>query len=102
MLFQLAQKTLITLLKVKNIIILTTYFDFTNIFLCDFIAELLKYININNYSINLVDNKQLPNNLIYSKQPVKLEILKAYIKTNLIKRFIQSFNLLISTLILFV
>ena len=43
----------------KNIIISIKYLDFTNIFKFKSIIKLLKYISINNYSIERVNNKQL-------------------------------------------
>lgn len=68
--------------------ILIKYSHFANLFLFDFAAELQKYISINSYSINLVDNKQLLYILIYNLKMVELEILKTYIKTNLVNKFI--------------
>lgn len=46
-------------------------------------AILLKHTKINNYTINLIKNKQLFYKLIYSLEIVKLKTLKTYIKTNL-------------------
>lgn len=42
------------------------YFNFAIILLSNFIIKLLKYININNFFIYFIDNKQLFYNLIYS------------------------------------
>ena len=44
-------------LNFKKITIFFKYFNFINDFLFNFIVELSKYIGINNYSINLVNNK---------------------------------------------
>ena len=65
-------------------------------------AELSKYCKINNYPINILDDKQLLYSLIYSLIPIKLEILKTYIKTNLTSSFIKSSKFFSGTLILFV
>ena len=35
----------------------TTYFNFSNIFFFDFVIELLEYTKINNYLINLLNDK---------------------------------------------
>lgn len=51
--------------------------------------KLLKYTGINNYAIKLVDSQQLPYKLIYSVEPIKLKSFKAYIKQNLVNRFIK-------------
>ena len=50
--------------------------------------ELLKYLSINKYTINLQRDKQLPHRLIYSLELVELETFKIYIKTNLANSFI--------------
>lgn len=46
-------------------------------------------MRINDYSIQLVDNWQSPYDSIYSLGLVKLEILKAYMKNNLVNGFIR-------------
>lgn len=91
---QIAQ---IKLLKANKALttIFTKYFDYTNIFLSEFIIELLEYTNINNHVIKLENNKQPSYSLIYSPKPVRLEILKVYIKINLANSFIKSFKSLI-------
>ena len=70
------EKIEIISLNYKNIIILTKYFNLIDIFLPSFIIELLEYIGIKNYVINLGINKYLFYNLIYSLEPIKLKILK--------------------------
>lgn len=50
--------------------------------------ELPNNIIINKYIINLIRGKQLPYGPIYTLHLVKLEVLKAYIKTHLQTRFI--------------
>lgn len=51
-------------------------------------VELWEYIEINNHTIELKKDKQLFFKFIYSLKLVQLEILKTYIKTNLINGFI--------------
>lgn len=48
-----------------------------------------KNIVINKHTIKLVEGKQLPYGPIYAVSLIELEILKAYIKTHLINRFIR-------------
>ena len=69
--------------------ILAEYSDFSNVFSSDSQAELPEHSGINDYPINLLDNKQLPYDLIYSLGPVELEMLKTYIKANLASGFIR-------------
>ena len=68
----------------------TKYFDFSNVFSLDSVAELLEHTGINDHPINLLDNKQPLYGLIYSLGPVELKKLKTYIKTNLASSFIRS------------
>ncbi len=58
-------------------------------------------MRINNHTIKLVDNQQPSYDPIYSLSQVELEILKIYIKNNLVNGFIKSFKLLIGTPIFF-
>lgn len=90
------------LLDIKKVTISFKYADYTNIFSIDCAAELPKYTGINDYSINLIDNKQPPYSLIYSLKLIKIEILKTYIKTNLVNSFIQLSKLSVRTPILFI
>lgn len=82
--------------------ILVKYFDFLDVFFSDFTMKLPKHTKINNYLINLFENKQLLYGQIYSLRPVKVEILKTYIKANLTSFFISPFQFSIGTLILFI
>lgn len=66
----------------------TKYLDYTNIFLKKLVAKLSKCFNINKHLIELESSKQPPYSIIYSLKLVKLEILKPYIKTNLVNGFI--------------
>ena len=77
------------------------YFDYSNDFLAENIPELLKHIKINDYVIELEKSKQPSFSLIYSIGLVELEILKIYIKTNLVISFIRPSIFLIGVLILF-
>ena len=46
-----------------------------------------KYISINNYFINLIDNKPLLYSQTYSPKLKKRKTQKTYIKTNLASKF---------------
>ena len=70
------------------IIILVEYFNYNNIFIVKNIVEFLKYIEINDYTIKLNKDKQLFFRFIYNLEPIKLEILKIFIKTNINNCFI--------------
>ena len=65
------------------------YSDFSNVFSSNSAAELLEHTRINNHPINLLDDKQLPYDLIYSLRLVELETLKTYIKANLASGLIR-------------
>ena len=78
------------------------YFDFFNVFSSDSATKLQEYTESNDHSINLLDNKHLLYDPIYSLGPVELEILKIYIKANLASNFISPSNCLASALILFI
>ena len=65
------------------------YLDFAIVFSLDLAFELPEHTGINDHAIELVDGQQLPYKPIYSLRPVELEILKAYIETNLANSFIQ-------------
>ena len=65
------------------------YADFVDIFSPKLAAELPEHTEINDNAIKLVDDQQLPYNLIYSLGLVELETLKAYIENNLINGFIR-------------
>ena len=66
------------------------YSDFEDVFSPDLASELLEHTGINDYAIELVDDQQPPYGPIYSLEPVELEILKAYIETNLANGFIRA------------
>ena len=65
------------------------YANFADVFSPKLAAELLEYTEINDHAIELVDDQQPPYGPIYSLGPMELEILKAYIKNNLVNGFIR-------------
>ena len=67
----------------------TKYSDFADVFSPDLASELPKHTGINDHTIELVEGQQPPYKPIYNLGPVKLEILKAYIETNLANGFIR-------------
>ena len=77
------------------------YADFTDVFSPKLAAKLSEHTRINDHAIELVDNWQPPYGLIYSLEPVKLEILKVYIKNNLANGFIRPSKSPAGALILF-
>ena len=92
----------VALLTSEETGILIEYSDFSNFFFLDSAVELPEHIGINDCTINLLDNKQPLYSLIYSLGPVKLKILKTYIKANLASSFIKLSKSSTGTLILFV
>ena len=82
-------------------IILIKYSDYSNIFLTENIAKLPEYTRINDHIIKQEKGKQPFFGLNYSLKPIKFEILKTYIKSNLTNSFIQPFKFFIGVLILF-
>lgn len=56
------------------------------------VAKLSKYIRINNNTIKLIKSPQTLYKPIYSPKPVKLSILKTYMKLNLAQGFIKLFK----------
>lgn len=57
-------------------------------FFFDIVIKFFKNININEYIITLIEDKQLPYRLIYTLCLIKLETLKICIKTYLKTTFI--------------
>ena len=64
------------------------YSDYSNVFSAENRVELPENTKINEHTIKLEGDKQLPFGLIYNLGPVELETLKTYIKTNLVNGFI--------------
>ena len=77
------------------------YFDFADIFSSELALKLSKHTGINDHPIKLVDDQQSLYGPIYSLEPVELETLKIYIKTNLVNGFIRPFKSLSGAPILF-
>ena len=71
-----------------SIEVLAEYFDYSNIFLAENIVELLENTRINEYAIKLEKSKQPLFRLIYSLGLLELDMLKTYIKINLVNGFI--------------
>ena len=84
-----SQQAQISLLDVEKVTISSKYTDYTNVFSPNSAAELPKHTGINDYPIDLIDNKQPLYGPIYSLGPMELETLKTYIKTNLANGFIK-------------
>lgn len=64
------------------------YVDYANVFSFDLTIELPENTSINEYAIELEEEKQLPYGPIYNLGLVKLETLKTYIGTHLKTGFI--------------
>ena len=77
------------------------YSNYNDIFSVENAAKLPENIGMNEHVIKLEEDKQPLFGPIYSLKPVKLEILKTYIKTNLANSFIQPFKSLAGAPILF-
>ena len=65
------------------------YVDYVDVFSLDLAMELPENTGINEYAIELIDDKQSLYGPIYSLGPVDLETLKAYIETHLKTGFIR-------------
>ena len=83
-----AQEAQIALLVAKEVQIPTKYSDFSDIFLKKKALILSEIIKFNQHAIKLQKGQQPPYRPIYRLDPVKLEMLKTYIKTNLANSFI--------------
>ncbi len=81
--------------------VLNKYTDFIDVFSSKLAVKLPKYTEINNHTIELVDDWQRLYSPIYSLEPVELEILKAYIKNNLANSFINPSKSLVGAPIFF-
>ena len=65
------------------------YSNYSDVFSVENAAELPENTGMNEHAIKLEEGKQPPFGPIYSLEPVELEILKTYIKTNLANGFIR-------------
>ena len=77
------------------------YLDYSNVFSSTNTVELPKYNKINNYAINLKKDIQQLFKFISNLKLVKIEMIKTYIKINLVNGFIWLFKSLIRAFILF-
>lgn len=77
------------------------YSEYADIFQPNIAMESPEHTSDNNHGLNLMKDKSLPYNLIYSLDLEKLETMKTYIKTYLKKEFIRLFQPLADTPILF-
>ena len=81
--------------------VLAEYSDYSDVFSAENTVELSENIGINEHAIELEKDKQPPFDPIYSLEPVELETLKIYIKTNLANGFIRPSKSLAGALIFF-
>ena len=81
--------------------VLAEYSDYSNIFSAEYTVESPENIGMNEYTIAIEKGKQLSFGPIYSLEPLELETLKTYIKTNLAISFIRPFKSPIGAFILF-
>ena len=77
------------------------YFNYNNVFSMEYATELPENTRMNKYAIELEEGEQLSFGSIYSLEPVELETLKTYIKTNLAHSFIRPCKSLAGAPILF-
>lgn len=79
----------IVLLKINETptIVSTGYSDFRDIFSLKLVIKLLKYMEINNHTIDFVNGKHLRYRSIYSLGIIKLKTLKIFFKINLAHGF---------------
>ena len=85
-----ARKAQIALLLAEKIAVLAKYSDFANIFLEKSANILLEQTEVNKYTIELEEGKQLFYRPIYNLKPVELKTFKTYIETNLANGFIKA------------
>ena len=86
------RKVQIVFLFTEKVPITDKYSDFVNVFLEEKVLVLLERTDFNEHAIKLEGDKQPPYRPIYSLGPVKLKILKSYIKTYLKTGFIWPFE----------
>ena len=97
------KRTLIASLKTDKVFIeiSSKYNELVIIFLSKLAIKLLKYMNINNHTIGLINDQKYPYYSIYCLGLVELETLKDYIENNLTNGFINPFKFSIRALISF-
>ena len=88
------KKAQIAYLKIDEAIIniLSKYTDFAVVISPKLAAKLSKHMGINDYAIELVDDRQPVYGPIYNLSPMELEMLKAYIENNLANGFVRPSN----------
>ena len=77
------------------------YSNYNNVFFVKNAIKLLENTRINKHAIKLEESKHPLLGLIYSLEPIKLEILKTHIKINLVNGFIWLSKSPTKTFILF-
>ena len=85
-----AREIQIALLLAKKVTVLAKYLDFANVFSEESVNIFPEQSEVNKHIIKLKQGKQSPYETIYSLRPVELEIIKTYIKTNLVNGFIKA------------
>ena len=85
-----ARKAQLALLLAKEVTVPNEYLDFANIFSEKSANVLPEQTGANEYAIKLEEGNQPPYRPIYSLEPVELETVKTYIKTNLSNDFIPA------------
>ena len=83
-----ARKAQIALLLAEKVKITIKYSDFLDVSLEEKALILLETMELNQHAIKLQEGQQPPYGPIYSIDPIELETLKTYIKTNLTNGFI--------------
>ena len=68
------------------------YSNYSNVFSVEYVVEFPENTRMNEYAIKLKKGKQPLFGPIYSLEPVELDTLKTYIKTNLANGFIWPFK----------
>ena len=77
------------------------YTDIADVFLPKLAVKLPKHTEINNHTIELIDDQQFSYDSIYNLGSMELETLKAYIENNLTNAFISLFKSSVGAPILF-
>ncbi len=87
----LLKKAQIAYLKANKVStkVLSKYTDFADVFSSKLAIKLPKHTEINNHTIELIDDQQSLYGSIYHLASVELETLKTYIKNNLANNFIR-------------
>ena len=84
-----------------SILIFIKYSNFIDIFSPELALALLEHSEINDHTIELIEEQQPPYGPIYSLGPIELKTLKIHIKINLANNFIKHSKSLAKALIFF-